>query len=118
MKEPAEIHLQNLELRARVGVTAAEAAMPQRLLVSIRLPAPQSFELLDDHLANTIDYAAVRESVLETAAAQPHRLIETLAAAIGGALLERFPISEVTVEVRKFIFADAEFVAVKSTFTR
>jgi len=46
------------------------------------------------------------------------RLIETLADAVANHLLEVFEIQRITVELRKFILPDVEFVSVTVTRTR
>jgi dihydroneopterin aldolase len=55
----------------------------------------------------------VTEFVKDLSLARPRRLIETLADEIAMALLTRFPLRAVNVELRKFILPDAAFVAVR-----
>ena len=112
------IHLEGIELRARIGVSEGERAAPQRLSVSITLWPVAGFDELEDQVAQAVDYAAVCDMVRSLVAAQTDKLIETLAGAIASHLLATFPIARVRVEVRKFILPDVDHVAVVLTRER
>ena len=101
-----------LEIRAQVGVPAAERGAAQRLTVSLRLIPSRGFAALGDDIANTVDYAAVCAAVRQEAESKPRRLIETLAGDIAAVLLARFPLRAVEVELRKYILPGTEYVAV------
>ena len=107
------IHIANLEVESRIGVPDEERARPQRLTVSVTLEPSVSFASLGDRIENTIDYALVCEAIQRVAAARPRRLVETLAEEIAAQLLGEFPIWRLTVEVRKYILPQTEFVAVR-----
>lgn len=110
---PDIILIEALELSAAMGVLDEERAAPQRLTASLVLEPLRDFRALDDRLENTVDYFAVGEAVQALAAARPRRLLETLAEEIAAALLARFALRSVEIELRKFILADTQFVAVK-----
>lgn len=110
---PDQIHIEALEIRARIGVPEEERTTPQRLTVSLTLELKTDFRDLCDRIEATIDYAAVCEAVKALAAAQPRHLVETLAEEIAADLLKRFPIRRLTVEVRKFILSETEYVAIR-----
>ncbi len=102
----ADIHgdsiiIQNLAVLARVGVTEEERAEPQHLTVSVALGLGTGFAAIADRLENTVDYAAVCDALKAEAKACQRNLIETLAEDLAAEVLQRFPISKVTVEVRK-----------------
>lgn len=107
------IRIEDLELFARVGVPVAERANPQRLTVSLRLEPRRSFARLADDLGQTIDYAAVCESLRQFVTGREDRLIETLADAIAGHVLEKFQAARVELELRKFILPETRFVAAR-----
>ena len=112
------IEINGLEVKGRVGVPESERQIPQRLLVSLRFQIETTFAALDDQLEKTIDYADVAaevEKVVETSGAQ---LIEKLVSDIGDALMARFPIQRLEVELRKFILPNARYVSVKSDWRR
>jgi 7,8-dihydroneopterin aldolase/epimerase/oxygenase len=110
---PDTIHIADLELSARIGVPDEERAATQRLTASLTLEPVRDFRALGDDLARTVDYFAVCEAVKALAAARPRRLIETLAEDIATYLLERFPLTAVEVDLRKYILPDTEYVGVR-----
>jgi dihydroneopterin aldolase len=105
------IHIEQLELLARIGVTDEERARPQQLTVSITIWPKEQFDFLNDDLTRTIDYSAVCMAIREFAATRSDKLIETLAAALAEHLLRRFPIQQVRLELRKFVLTDAKYAA-------
>ena len=107
------IHVQELELFARIGVPDEERATSQRLAVNLTMYATRGLSGLDDAVENTVDYYVATRAVTEFAGQREYRLIETLAEGIAGMLLERFPLSAVEIELRKFILPDAAYVAVR-----
>jgi dihydroneopterin aldolase len=107
-----KIHIQELEIFARVGVSDEERARPQRLTVNITLWPRAKFRDLREDVTRTIDYSAVCEETRRLAGARRDKLIETLAEEIANHLLRTFPARQVSVELRKFVLADARYAAV------
>lgn len=113
------IHIEELELFARVGVTSQERAKPQRLTASMTLwPLRGPFAEMSDDLARTIDYAAVVDAIARMISAHESKLIETLAGAIAELVLRDFPVCRVRVELRKFILPAVKYVGVEVTRRR
>ena len=110
---PDQIHIQALEVRSHIGVPEEERAAPQRLTVTLTLEPNADFRALGDRIEATVDYAVLCETVKALAAAPPRRLVETLAEEIAAALLARFPLRRVAVEVRKFILPETDHVAIR-----
>jgi dihydroneopterin aldolase len=108
-----QIFIESLELFSTIGVPDEERVHPQRLTVSLTLEPRRGFQELGDAIENAVDYASVAEFVKNLTADHPRRLIETLADEIAGALLVRFPLRAVSVELRKFILPDTAFVAAR-----
>ena len=112
------IRIEQLEVFARIGVPDEERAHPQRLTVSMTFwPTDQDRELGDD-IARTVDYAAVCSETKKFVETRSDRLIETLADALANHLLQAFEIRQVTLELRKFILPDVQFVSVAVTRDR
>jgi FolB domain-containing protein len=109
------IHIEQLEVFARVGVTDAERAQPQRVTLTITLWPKQEFEDLQDNIALSVDYSAVCAAMREMVRKSSNKLIETLATQLATHLLETFPIERAQIEVRKFVVADAKHVSVRVT---
>jgi 7,8-dihydroneopterin aldolase/epimerase/oxygenase len=104
------IHISQLEVRGRVGVTESERAQPQRLLLNVSFWLKRAGPR--DHIADTVSYSEVAASLKQFIAQRDYRLIETLAEEMAGHLLSRFPLRKVAVEVRKFVLPDADHVSV------
>lgn len=110
---PDLIHVEQLELLARLGVPDDERATPQRLALNLMIEPGNDFRALDDRIENTVDYFVVAQTVQKLAAARPRRLLETLAEEIAQEILSRFAVSSVELELRKFVLPDTAFVAVR-----
>jgi dihydroneopterin aldolase len=111
-----EIHIEQLDVSARVGVPKEERTNPQRLTVSISFWPYQQTRDLADKIDQTVNYSAVAEETKTFVSDQSVNLIETLADRLAAHLLKTFPIQKVTVELRKFALQDAKYVS--ATVTR
>lgn len=113
-----QIHIEQLEVFAHLGVPDDERASAQRLLFNITFwPVPQAPELRDE-IARAVDYAAVCAETKTFVQARSDRLIETLADALANHLLGVFEMQRITIELRKFILPDVQFVSVTVTRER
>jgi dihydroneopterin aldolase len=117
MREASEhqIHIEQLEIFARVGVPEKERAEAQRLTVSITLWPARDIRELDDKIGRSVDYSAVCKETKEFVRDRSNRLIETLADGIAEHLLRKFAIRKITVELRKFVLEGARHVSVTLT---
>ena len=111
------IHIEQLEIFARVGVPEKERATPQGLTVSITLWPKQDMRDLADQINRTVNYSAVAEEAKSFARDQSVNLIETLADRLAMHLLGSFAIQKIRVELRKFVLRDAKYVSVTVTRT-
>ena len=112
-----QIHIEQLEIFARVGVPEKERVTPQRLTVSITLWPKQDMRGLADQINRTVNYSAVAEEAKNFARDQSVNLIENLADRLAMHLLGKFAIQAVRVELRKFVLQDAKYVSVTLTRT-
>ena len=108
---PDEIHIEQLEVSAHVGVPEQERANPQRLTVSISFWPYQQIRDAADDIDHTVNYSVVAEETKRFVRDQSVNLIETLADRLAAYLLKTFPIQKVTVELRKFPLQDAKYVS-------
>lgn len=113
-----EIRIASLELKSRIGVTAAERRKAQRLTVSLTMVPVHEFGALEDDLSRTIDYSAVAKSIRKLSLARPRKLIETLAGEIADLVLDEFACRHVALELRKYVLKDTEYVAVRLRRTK
>jgi 7,8-dihydroneopterin aldolase/epimerase/oxygenase len=113
-----QIHIEGLEVLARLGVSEEERASAQRLIFNITFWPGDHAATLDDDIARTVDYSAVCAEAKNFVEARADRLIETLADALAMHLLEVFEIRRITIELRKFILPEVEFISVTVTRDR
>jgi dihydroneopterin aldolase len=109
----AKISIVDLEVFYRIGVPDAERAQPQRLLLTVELESDFSAAAKSDAIADTIDYFAVTQRLLNFGEGREWKLIEKLAADIAGLILVEFKPHSVFVEVKKFIIPQARHVLVR-----
>src|SRR5438034_11180459 len=106
-----EIHIEQLEVSARIGVAEEERVNPQRLIVNSSFWPFRQARDLADKIDQTVNYAAVAEETKSFVCNQSVSLIETLADQLAIHLLKTFPIQKVAIEVRKFALCDAKYVS-------
>ena len=111
----SRIHVNQLELMASIGVPEEERARPQRLTISLTLWPKRHAAELNDDIDRTVNYAAVCAETKKLVRERSDRLIETLANALATHLLATFEIRRITIELRKYILPDVEFVSVTVT---
>lgn len=106
------IHIEQLELYARVGVTDNERSRPQRITLNVTMWPKRQFDKLGDDISLTVNYAEISRAVRELVQSRPVSLIETLAVAIADDLLKHFPLAAVEIELRKYVLPDTAHVSV------
>jgi dihydroneopterin aldolase len=92
------VELAGLEIPGRHGVEDRERGSEQPFLYDVEL---ELAEPVVDDIAHTADYREVAALVREVSERRQFKLIESLAAAVAEALLERFAAERVRVRVRK-----------------
>jgi dihydroneopterin aldolase len=108
-----QITIKDLEVFYRVGVTAEERAQPQRLLLTIELEHPFAAAVATDDLEKTINYYSVAQRLLRFGETRAWNLIETAAVEITRLIMDEFKPQKVSVEVKKFVLAQASYVSVR-----
>jgi dihydropteroate synthase len=99
---PGEVAVRGIRAEGRHGVTAGERARPQPFEVDVALQADLATGAATDRLDDAVDYTQLEALAMERIQGTSFHLIETLAASIGDAILERWPAAtEVEVAVRK-----------------
>ncbi len=117
MRDDDQIHIEQLKIFSRVGVPPMEREKPQRITVNITLwPRAQASDLRDD-IGKAVNYSAVCEETKRFVKDRSDSLIETLGDGIATYLLKKFAISKITVELRKFVLPDTDYVSVTVTRT-
>jgi len=93
-----KIELRGLELYGYHGVHDYEREQGQRFLYDVELEVGERGA--DDRIETAVDYSKVAATVREVAA-EPHRLLESLATSLAETIDERFEPEWVRVRVRK-----------------
>jgi FolB domain-containing protein len=112
------IRIEQIELLAHIGVPDDERAQAQRLTISIAFWPNTSGPELNDDIARAANYAEVCAEVRKFVGERRDKLIETLADKLAFHLLQVFGIRRITIELRKYILPDVEFVSVTVTRER
>ncbi len=107
------IIIRDLAVSYCVGVPDAERAQPQRLSLSVEMTWDFTGAAAGDDLTRTINYDAVCQRLLHLGAGRSWKLIETLAVEIAELLRLEFGTVAATVEVKKFIIPEAQYVSVR-----
>ena len=77
------IHIEQLEVFARVGVPDSERAAPQRLTLNVTIWPKRAGPR--DNIADTVNYSEVATSLKQFVDQHDYKLIETLAEEAAGA---------------------------------
>jgi dihydroneopterin aldolase len=117
-KSGDQVRIEQLEIFAHIGVPDEERAAAQRLTFNIAFwPIRQAGEI-EDEISRAVNYASVCAATRKFVTASRSKLIETLANALALHLLDTFEIRRITIELRKYILPDVEFVSVTVTRER
>ena len=95
------IRLNGLTVFGHYGVSPAEREVGQKIQLDIELYTDLSEACQSDALKDTINYEAVYALVVEAASGTQHRLLESMGEDICYQLLKSFPVSTVTIALRK-----------------
>ena len=101
VRDDVKVELRGLELHGFHGVLPAEREHGQRFLVDVRLEPADGRAAESDDIADAVDYRDVVSIVSEISGEHAFLLLESLAAALAAALLERLRLAWVEVTVRK-----------------
>jgi dihydroneopterin aldolase len=113
-----EVHIRGLEVFAHIGVPEEERAAAQRLSFNLTLWPLRPFVDVNDEIGRAVNYANVCADIKQFVEPRRDKLIETMANALALHLLESFEIRKVTVELRKYILPETEYVSVTVTRER
>lgn len=95
------LFIQELELRAVIGVHNWERAFAQQLRLDLVLGVDTELAAKTDDLMHAVDYSALTERLKETAAQSGFQLIETLAAHLADEALDQAGVRWVKLTLHK-----------------
>jgi FolB domain-containing protein len=105
------LHLEQLEVDTRIGVTDEERATPQRIVINLTIWPNTTFEKLHDDIERTINYVELCRATREFVQSRKWKLIETLASDVSAHLIDKFLIQSVQIEVQKFVLPNTAYVS-------
>jgi FolB domain-containing protein len=114
----SKITIADLEVFYCVGVDDKERAKPQRLLLTVDMSCDFASAAVSDRLEKTINYDKVVRDLLGFGKGRNWKLLEKLTSNIADFILNDYQPNAVFVEVKKFPFSQARYVAVSLTKTR
>jgi dihydroneopterin aldolase len=114
----SKISIVDLELHYRIGVSEAERAWPQRLLVTIGLELDVSAAMKSDNICDTINYFDVAQMLFKWGKHREWNLIEKLADEMADLILKKFKPDWVTIELKKFPLPQSKYISFTLTKQR
>ena len=100
--QPVELTIEGLEVFAHHGLLDEERELGQTFLFDLYLLVDDCPACDSDDITQTVDYAAVADAVVAAATGETYNLIEKLASAVAGELLEGFPaLGQVGIRIAK-----------------
>jgi 7,8-dihydroneopterin aldolase/epimerase/oxygenase len=110
-----QVHIEQLKVFAHVGVSKAERAKKQRLVLNITLWPARDLRDVKDVVSRTVDYSVLCEETKRYLAQQSPKLLETLASEVSAHLLRKFRVRKISIEIRKFVLKGAAYASVTVT---
>ena len=107
------VKIRELEVTTFIGVPDEERADQQMLKVDVDMTPVVRFRELGDEIDGGVDYYQVSLRIKSLAMEHSRKLIETLAEDIATMVLKDFDVSEVRVEIYKYILPDTKSVGVE-----
>ncbi len=98
----ARIQINALRVATVIGVYAVERTAPQIIQVDLSFDVDTSRAETQDTLSDTVDYAAVANTVREVASASSFQLVEALGQAILASVQSTFSVTQLTITLTKF----------------
>jgi len=95
------VFIQGLELYCIIGLQDWERQVLQKVSIDIELEADCRQAGMTDDVTHAVDYRAVSKATQELVEGSRFRLVEALADQIATMILERFPVTAVSVQVAK-----------------
>jgi dihydroneopterin aldolase len=95
------IEISGLSLYTHVGVSEAERAVGQRLLLDLRLDVGEVDATVTDRIEDTVDYSAVCQMANLVAQQREYKTLERLCTAIADRVIDEFDAQSVWVKAAK-----------------
>jgi len=98
---PDRIHIHDLFLRCLVGINPEERREKQDVIINIAMEVDLRAAAASDRIEDTVDYKAIKKSVIRMVETSDFFLVERLAGRIAEVCLAEARVQRVTVKVEK-----------------
>jgi 7,8-dihydroneopterin aldolase/epimerase/oxygenase len=96
-----DIMIEGLEVYGHHGVADEEKVLGQRMIYDVRMTIDDCPAARTDDVADTIDYTEVMDVIVDVVTTRSYSLLERLAWLSAEAIIRKFPVDEVWVQVTK-----------------
>ncbi len=101
------IVIRDLAIEARIGIHAHEQKTAQHLLIQCELQMKSGARQSKDDIADTVDYAVLRQNIIDMLQSRSYQLLETAAEDITSLCLADKRVQNAKVKIEKLkIFSD------------
>ncbi|VFN01969.1 MAG: dihydroneopterin aldolase [Candidatus Kentron sp. G] len=95
------IYLHGLEIPTTIGLFPWERQIKQKVVFDLDMAGDVERSAATDRIEDTIDYKAIAKRIIEFVGDSEFQLVETLAEAVAGIVLEEFQVPWVRLRVNK-----------------
>jgi dihydroneopterin aldolase len=106
-----KIVLEEITIKAHIGVTSKERKRRQRMSVSVELYPTIEPNGINDTIERAVNYSSVRQDVIRLLNTGTYKLIETAALQIAEQVRKQYNVKSVRVTVRKYPYRDTNAVS-------
>ncbi len=96
-----KIFLRGLRIEAVIGLYDWERHNPRPLVIDLELGIDSRTAGASDRMEDSVDYAAIRQTVIDVAVSLQPKLLETLGEAIAKAMFDKFCITFMRLSIDK-----------------
>ena len=95
------IHIRDLKFRSIIGINSDERRERQDVVTNITIWADLSTACQSDNIEDTVDYKAIKKSILKMAETSQFFLVEAMAQAMADICLANERVQQVQIQVEK-----------------
>jgi len=114
----ATIFIRDLVVNGRHGVHEHEKTTPQPFKLSVELEFDTSHAQQSDDIGDTLDYSAMRQTIISVVEGSSYDLLERLAQVVADKLFEDSRVQQLRISIEKPAVYDTGVPGVTIDFTR
>ena len=107
------IFLHGINLKTKIGISDAERAISQILIIDVDIELSKNSIFENDNLNDTIDYAEIEQLIKNIGDLHDYKLLESLGEEITTEIKKKFNVKKILLKInKKKILPDTDFVGV------